>query len=111
MTEDTETEACPCCGRKTLAERGGDDMCRVCWWEDDGQDNSEADIVWGGPNSDLSLTQARANVLVRGIFDPRRTDLRSSQEPGETYEAGRRFVLADDKSSIMEPATGWQSRA
>ena len=111
MTDGTGSEPCPCCGRRTLDERGGYDICRVCWWEDDGQDNSEADLVWGGPNSDLSLTQARANVLLRGIFDPRRTDLRKSQDPAATYEAGRIFVFAADRSAIMEPSTGWQSRS
>ena len=111
MSTDEGAESCPCCGRNTLGERGGYEICRVCWWEDDGQDNPEADAVWGGPNSDLSLTQARVNVLTRGIFDPRRTDLRSGQEPAEKIETGRTFVLAADGSMIMEPATGWQSRA
>jgi hypothetical protein len=36
-------------------------MCPVCWWEDDGQDDRDADEVRGGPNGVLSLTQARAN--------------------------------------------------
>ncbi|WP_438349263.1 hypothetical protein ACP8HI_00785 [Paenibacillus sp. FA6] len=29
--------------------------------EDDGQDDPHADKVWGGPNSDYSLTEARGN--------------------------------------------------
>jgi hypothetical protein len=33
----------------------------VCFWEDDGQDDYDADVVRGGPNGVLSLTQARAN--------------------------------------------------
>jgi hypothetical protein len=111
MTEDAGSEPCPCCGRLTLRERGAYDICRVCWWEDDGQDNSEADAVRGGPNSDLSLTQARVNVLVWGIFDPRRTDLRAGQDPAEAHEVRRSFVLDADRSTIAEPATGWRSRA
>jgi hypothetical protein len=102
--------ACPCCGRMTLGERGCYEICPVCWWEDDGQDNPEADVAWGGPNSDLSLTQARVNVLVRGVFDPRREDLRPMQDPAEAYEVGRSFVLSTDRSTITEPATGWNSR-
>ena len=39
-------------------------MCPTCMWEDDGQDDHDADIVRGGPNSDLSLTQAR--IIWRG---------------------------------------------
>jgi hypothetical protein len=52
---------CPCCGYLTLSERGGYDICQVCYWEDDGQDDHDADDVRGGPNYDLSLTTARAN--------------------------------------------------
>lgn len=52
---------CPCCFHKTLGERGGFEICAVCFWEDDGQDDSDADEVLGGPNGHLSLTQAREN--------------------------------------------------
>src|SRR5262245_27586783 len=52
---------CPCCGCKTLGERGGFEICPVCFWEDDGQDDHDAEIVRGGPNGALSLGQARAN--------------------------------------------------
>ena len=51
---------CPCCGFKTLGARGGFEMCKVCFWEDDGQDDHDADMVRGGPNGKVSLTQARA---------------------------------------------------
>ena len=27
-------EACPCCGRKAIGERGNDEICKVCWGED-----------------------------------------------------------------------------
>lgn len=50
---------CPCCGELTLFERGGDEICTVCKWHDDGQDDHDADVVRGGPNELLSLTQAR----------------------------------------------------
>jgi hypothetical protein len=33
----------------------------LCGWEDDGQDDPHADEVWGGPNYELSLSQARSN--------------------------------------------------
>jgi hypothetical protein len=42
----------------TLNERGGWEICAVCFWEDDGQDDHDADNVRGGPNGALSLTQA-----------------------------------------------------
>jgi len=52
---------CPCCYFKTLSERGGFDICPVCFWQDDGQDDDDADEVFGGPNGEISLTQGRAN--------------------------------------------------
>jgi hypothetical protein len=60
---------CPCCGCRTLAERGGFEICAVCFWEDDGQDESDADTVRGGPNGALSLTQARRNFREFGACD------------------------------------------
>ncbi|ONI68904.1 hypothetical protein BWI15_31040 [Kribbella sp. ALI-6-A] len=52
---------CPCCGFLTLDSRGGYEICSVCYWEDDGQDAHDADVVRGGPNGALSLSQARRN--------------------------------------------------
>jgi hypothetical protein len=62
---------CPCCYHLTLEERGGYDICPVCFWEDDGQDDADADVVRGGPNGALSLTRARANFLRAGACDER----------------------------------------
>lgn len=59
---------CPCCGYLTLPERGGYDICPVCWWEDDGQDTHDADVIRGGPNQHLSLTEARANYAKLGAI-------------------------------------------
>jgi hypothetical protein len=61
---------CPCCGYRTLTELGAFEMCPVCWWEDDGQNDADADVVRGGPNGDLSLTDARANFRALGASDP-----------------------------------------
>lgn len=62
---------CPCCKCLTLHERGGYEICPVCFWEDDGQDDPYADQVRGGSNSDFSLTQARLNYLVYGAMEER----------------------------------------
>ncbi len=61
--------ACPCCGYRTLSERGGFEICPVCFWEDDGQDDEDADVVRGGPNHSLSLTEARRNFREFGASD------------------------------------------
>ena len=50
---------CPGCGYPTLSERGGYEICAVCNWEDDNQDDPNADEVLGGPNYELSLTENR----------------------------------------------------
>jgi hypothetical protein len=52
---------CPCCGYATLVARNVYNVCRLCNWEDDGQDDVDADAVRRGPNAGHSLAQARAN--------------------------------------------------
>lgn len=95
-----DAEACPCCGRKTIGERGCYEICRVCWWEDDGQDNDQADEVLGGPNGGVSLTEARRNFLAHGIFDPTRTDLHEQRDPPDMYCRGRSFALQEDGTVV-----------
>jgi hypothetical protein len=62
---------CPCCAFLTLDERCGWEVCPVCFWEDDGQGDHNAGEVRGGPNSRLSLTQARANYRAFGACEER----------------------------------------
>jgi len=63
--------SCPCCRYKTLEERGVYDICQICFWEDDGQDDHDADDVRGGPNYSLSLTEARRNYQDFGATERR----------------------------------------
>jgi hypothetical protein len=49
----------PCCAYPTLNERGAYEICAICFWEDDDQDDDTSDEVWGGPNGELSLTEER----------------------------------------------------
>ncbi|MEV7198411.1 CPCC family cysteine-rich protein [Streptomyces griseoluteus] len=74
---------CPCCGYPTLAERGLYEICAVCFWEDDGQDDHDADRVRGGPNGLLSLTEARRNFHARGAGDERCTEFVREPMPHE----------------------------
>jgi Cysteine-rich CPCC len=57
---------CPCCGFPTLSQPNAYDICIVCWWEDDGQEDKTADEVWGGPNGKYSLRSGRKNFLSHG---------------------------------------------
>ncbi|BDR76148.1 CPCC family cysteine-rich protein [Clostridium tetani] len=52
---------CPCYVYPTLDERAIYDICVLCNWEDDGQDDLDANLAKGGPNSDYLLTEAREN--------------------------------------------------
>lgn len=107
---ETRFEPCPCCGRASLEELGAYEICRVCGWEDDGQDNKDADIAFGGPNGRLSLTQARVDWLA---FDESEADDEPAGHfvsPGK-HALARRFELSSDKSEIREVGANWTSRA
>ncbi len=41
----------------------------MCYWEDDGQDDHDADVVRGGVNDNLSLTKARDNYKKFGACE------------------------------------------
>lgn len=101
---------CPCCGYQTLDSHGDYNICKICWWEDDGQDNSDASQILGGPNYGMSLTRSRINFLRYGIYDPSREDLLNKREAPEKYIRGRVFILDSTKKIVSEPATGWKAQ-
>ncbi|MAK61658.1 MAG: hypothetical protein CMK09_11820 [Ponticaulis sp.] len=80
---------CPCCGFETLSERGEYEICRVCWWEDDGQNDTNADQILGGPNGRYSLTDARNNFRDHGYM----YDLEDAIEIVKHPSAERRTLI------------------
>lgn len=60
---------CPCCGYQTLEEEppGTYDICRICFWEDDGVQFEDPDYE-GGANT-VSLRQAQQNYIRFGASD------------------------------------------
>jgi hypothetical protein len=88
--------ACPCCGYGTLPERNAYEICKICWWHDDGQDSAEADEVKGGPNYELSLTQGRLNFIEKGICCPNRKDLKKNSADRSKYKQMRFFSKSPD---------------
>jgi len=100
--------SCPCCGYKTLETRNEFEICKICWWEDDGQDNLHADDVWGGPNYEVSLTQARHFYLTIGIYNPEQIDLKEIQEDSEKYSVGRTFEINGEY--IVERTENWKGK-
>jgi hypothetical protein len=69
-TEAAASYRCPCCKFKTLHGRGCDEICPVCRWHDDGQDEHDAGTVRGGPNRDLSLREAQHNFRRYRAYHP-----------------------------------------
>lgn len=55
--------SCPCCWFPTLYKRNVYDICCICWWEDDGQDEHNKHDVLGWPNWTLSLYQAQKIIF------------------------------------------------
>ncbi len=64
---------CQVCGNFTISEHGSFEICYVCFWEDDGL-YTDPDEVWGGPNGELSLSQARKNFIEFGACDKKHRD-------------------------------------
>lgn len=54
-------QKCPCCGFPTIVDLGIYDICELCNWEDDGQNEETLGDITGGPNGDYSLLEARKN--------------------------------------------------
>ncbi|OZI40572.1 hypothetical protein CEG14_02080 [Bordetella genomosp. 1] len=59
---------CPCCGYPTLDQGADFEICLLCDWEDDGQGETDAAEVRGGPNGDYSLAEARSNFARRLVM-------------------------------------------
>jgi len=62
---------CPCCGCKTLGMPDAMELCPVCWWEDDGQEDADAFDIRLTVNGHLSLAEARASYTRCGAADAR----------------------------------------
>jgi hypothetical protein len=62
---------CPCCGYNTLDEQppGTYDICRICFWEDDGVQFDDPDYE-GGAN-EVSLRQGQINYQNFGACEER----------------------------------------
>ena len=97
---------CPCCGYPTLRELDSFEICFLCWWEDDGQGDGDADRVKGGPNGDYSLTEARKNfrewLIIFRPLDSRFNALRNEKLDSKKREIISIFSeLGDDNREDM----------
>jgi hypothetical protein len=96
---------CPCCGYPTLCGRAQFEICFLCSWEDDGQDDASADDIHGGPNADYSLSRARYNFMVYGVmYEPENDTRIGGLDSDAEHEVKSRIVSAFE-AMINTPAS------
>jgi hypothetical protein len=60
---------CPCCDFRTLEERGGYNICPICFWEDDGDWALDDELCRCGPNHGKTLGEGREHYRHYGAAD------------------------------------------
>jgi len=96
---------CPCCGYPTLGERNAYEICELCNWEDDGQDDDDVDIIKGGPNSDYSLKEARQNFkLYRVMYAPDRDQRITGRDSTLEYETKGQLIAIFKRLQSSSPS-------
>jgi hypothetical protein len=115
--EDAGRVTCPCCGYPTINERTAYEICSLCAWEDDGQDDNPhrpegyhdyfaPDDVAGGPNHDYSLTEARENFATNLTsyrpadidFESERSTTAIKREIAKAYDRAVSGLIDVDKA-------------
>lgn len=81
---------CPCCDYFSLSRRGEYDICRVCFWEDSGQDLDRLG-EHSGPNH-MTLREARGNFSEFGACDRKMLKNVVPVEKGAKYRHRQRDV-------------------
>lgn len=75
-----------------MGDAGNYEICEICFWEDDGQDDPEASENWGGPNY-VSLEEGRANFQNIGVSDPK--DKRCVRKPKDADINIRKYEISN----------------
>jgi len=86
--------ACPCCGYPTLGSLSKFEICFLCGWEDDGQDDADADVVRSGPNHSFSLVEARENFERYLMKYPPELDTRVGGPDSEREREAKQAIIA-----------------
>ncbi|GEN74246.1 CPCC family cysteine-rich protein [Chryseobacterium lathyri] len=55
---------CPCCNYKTIKDKGNYEICKVCFWEDDGNDDKSK---YSQVNH-MTLGEAKDNFKIKGAI-------------------------------------------
>ena len=100
---------CPCCGYPSLTARSAYEICFLCSWEDEGQDDQEADDE-SGPNHGMTLTEARRNFEKHLVMYCPGEDPRIGG--GDTAEevASKRRALQAFEALITTPPGGHEQQ-
>jgi len=86
------------------------EICYLCNWEDDGQDDHNADAIMGGPNYGYSLTVARENFKRYGnMYTPGKDQRLPSGDTELETAVKKRIVDAFEamRTSTAEETVRW----
>jgi hypothetical protein len=101
---------CPCCGYKTFENEppGTDEICKICFWQDDGVQFGDPHYV-GGANH-VSLIEAQRNFidfgacekeLLKYVRKPSQNDEKDCEwQPFDISEISRVEEIIIDLSSV-----------
>src|SRR5262245_22484055 len=91
---------CPCCGYPTLSALAEYEICALCSWEDDGQDDRDADLVRCGPSGSFSLVEARENFERYLVMYPPELDTRvGGPDSLREREVKRTLIASYDRTT------------
>jgi hypothetical protein len=97
-----------------LGDSAACEICRLCSWEDDGQDTPNADEVWAGPNHGYSLAEARTNFELYLTIYPPAEDTRIGGPDTQREREIKDEIIAAFERMIEDPpaedlTAHWQS--
>jgi hypothetical protein len=97
---------CPCCGHLVFTEPpGSDDICLVCFWEDDLEQ-----LRWpgfaGGANA-VSLIEAQRNVAQFGAIEERFTGDVRPATADEQPDPEWRPIVSSDAFEAPDESAAW----
>jgi hypothetical protein len=95
--------SCPCCGFPMLNGFANYEICRLCNWEDDGQDTPSADEARAGPNHGYSLVEARDNFDLFLTMYPPEADTRIAGPDTQLVRAIKGEIIAAFERMLDDP--------
>lgn len=86
---------CPCCGHLVFAEPpGSDDICMICFWEDDAEQLRFPELA--DATNIMSLAEAQRNYAKFGAVDERLAGDVRKPTPEDAMDPGFRPISAED---------------